>query len=149
LINVTAGNTQIYSNTFNSNNASSTPLSPSISLIQGDTYLLLASSGPYPGSTSFYDEVFAYGNTGSFTFPGVAVSDADIQVTAGVADGKFYPGTGGSQAQWFTFNNIDTVPGNNPQLSASPEPLSLALLGIGVAGVVGYSWRKRKLAAGR
>lgn len=34
-----------------------------------------------------------------------------------------------------------------PQAAATPEPASLTLLGIGIAGMAGYGWRRRKLAA--
>jgi hypothetical protein len=35
---------------------------------------------------------------------------------------------------------------NNQFNTAVPEPSSLALLGIGIAGMAGYGWRRRKLA---
>jgi hypothetical protein len=34
-----------------------------------------------------------------------------------------------------------------PPVTGTPEPASVVLLGIGVIGMVGYSWRRRKLAA--
>lgn len=36
--------------------------------------------------------------------------------------------------------------GTASSLTAVPEPASLTLLGIGIAGMAGYSWRRRKLA---
>jgi hypothetical protein len=40
------------------------------------------------------------------------------------------------------------IGGAGGQSGAAPEPASLTLLGIGAAGMIGYGWRRRKLAPG-
>jgi hypothetical protein len=44
---------------------------------------------------------------------------------------------------------LDAIGYNLSGMSATPEPASLALLGIGIAGIAGYGWRKRKEIVGR
>jgi PEP-CTERM motif len=51
----------------------------------------------------------------------------------------------GNPVQSLIGNPAPPPPGNDT--SASPEPTSLALFGIGIAGLAGYRWKRRKLAA--
>jgi hypothetical protein len=45
--------------------------------------------------------------------------------------------------------NFDWLPGGNEYvgISDAPEPATLTMLGIGIAGMAGYGWRRRKAAA--
>jgi PEP-CTERM motif len=46
-------------------------------------------------------------------------------------------------------NGFDWLPGGNEYvgISDAPEPATLTILGIGIAGMAGYGWRRRKAAA--
>jgi hypothetical protein len=55
--------------------------------------------------------------------------------------------TGGSSADTnvkslFAFSNILTVP--QADAPSAPEPATLTLMLVGIGGLVGYGWRKRK-----
>jgi MYXO-CTERM domain-containing protein len=44
---------------------------------------------------------------------------------------------------------LDTISGNVTfQAQVAPEPSGLALAGVGLAGLLGYGWRRRKPAVG-
>jgi hypothetical protein len=51
-----------------------------------------------------------------------------------VIPGLFDPNTG----------NLQLAPGSVPGLAPAPEPATLTLLGFGTAGLLGYSWRRRR-----
>jgi hypothetical protein len=53
--------------------------------------------------------------------------------------------TWSTQQQSFAIGALE-VTENGPQVTGVPEPGSLTLLGIGVLGLLGYGWRRRKQA---
>jgi hypothetical protein len=69
-------------------------------------------------------------NTESNAFPSTLMDTLVIQETpvAGVTS--------------FNFDNINVT----EQATVTPEPASLTLLGLGVAGMAGYGWRRRRTA---
>jgi PEP-CTERM motif len=60
---------------------------------------------------------------------------------AGTAESVIFTGA----ANEIGFDNITL--GSAVATSGTPEPASLALFGIGIAGLAGYGWRRRKMAA--
>ncbi len=139
-------NTTVYSTTYS-------PLAPTgnpalsvlhltglnVSLKAGDVYDLFATSSIV---FSANDEVsqFLVLNSPPLTYP---TSDADISVTSGYFSGATtgFP----ANSAWAAFTNLTTSP--PPVAPATPEPSSLALLGLGGFGLVAYRrWRKRASA---
>jgi hypothetical protein len=45
------------------------------------------------------------------------------------------------------YNEPSSSTGLNVQMSGTPEPATLTLLGIGIAGMAAYAWRRRKQVA--
>ena len=54
---------------------------------------------------------------------------------------------GGAPLDWYTVTPTFGDPAFSPIAEAVPEPSSLTLLGIGIAGMAGYRLRRRKAAA--
>ncbi len=105
-------------------------LTPNVALKAGDVYQLVASSSTVSNANDeIYTAISSYGGTA----PNYPVSDAEISITGGA----FSSGGSSNTQQWGAFNNIST--------QAVPEPASLTLFGLGVAGVAGYAWRRRNL----
>jgi hypothetical protein len=108
----------------------------------------------YPGNNA------AGGHNNSGTY-GVGIISGPSELTIyGLVFGQ--PGTGSqseiniwgvgndSYALWSEANgsyNIQISSGGSFTLTANPEPASLTLLGLGLACVAGYTWRRRKKAA--
>lgn len=106
---------------------------PNVALHGGDVYQLVASSTVVSGAN---DELFEYSTTFGFTAPAYPAANSDIVVT----QGAFSSGGFENAAAWGAFTNIST-------LQSVPEPSSVTLLGLGVVGIAGAAWRKRRLTA--
>jgi hypothetical protein len=85
--------------------------------------------------------VLTFGGT---TNPGV-YSHYSVNSTNGISGFAFVP----PDQNYFVEGNtsIDNVSVFQGASSAVPEPSNLTLLGIGIAGIAGYGWRRRRLAA--
>jgi len=73
---------------------------------------------------------------------GVVYGEASHANNAWVRAGIASP-AGSASLPFYGISAELTVPG----VATTPEPSTLTLLGIGIAGMAGYGWRRRKLAA--
>jgi hypothetical protein len=105
-----------------------------ITLQSGHLYGLVASSSIVSGGNDEVSQVLSPYSTD----PAYPVSNADISVTQGI----FSTGGGFQQSNyWAAFTNITTSSG------AVPEPASLSMLGVGVAGLAFYVRASKKPVA--
>jgi hypothetical protein len=91
---------------------------------------------PSSGGTSQASSVQAGGNFqgGTLVFTGAPFTSVTLQ-------GFFSGGTSPTQ---ISIDNLHLTPA---VAALVPEPASLTLFGVGAAGLFGYSWRRRRLAA--
>jgi hypothetical protein len=54
--------------------------------------------------------------------------------------------TTGTENGFLLGSNSDSFQVYGPDVASTPEPASMTLLGLGVAGMAGYGWRRRKQA---
>jgi PEP-CTERM motif len=102
----------------------------------GMAYSNPALNGPYDGGTGInhiYSTDYTQGGGLDPSVPtGTYVGFEDLPV--------FAPPDYNYADEQFVFTNVAMT-------STAPEPATLALLGIGIAGMTGYGWRRRKAAA--
>ena len=78
---------------------------------------------------------------------GIASKDTTSGANAvGTSPGANYVSTDGGNTFLGPTGNTGSA-GIEGVATAAPEPASLTLLGIGIPGIAGYGWRRRKLAA--
>jgi hypothetical protein len=82
------------------------------------------------GAVDSNGHVFAANNDGNLTF-------IDYSTTGNIASAKFV-------STQFLANSLDDVAPLSGLGSTTPEPASVVLLGLGVAGLAGYGLRRRK-----
>ena len=73
-----------------------------------------------------------------------AVNDGPLAVTIPVGATQLQLGI--NDDIYFDNSGALLVDVSGPGVAAAPEPATLTLLGIGVAGMAGYGWRRRKTA---
>jgi len=80
------------------------------------------------------------------SFPARSFFDVFIDISLPTIDGNnnaIVGFTGGTGA----LNSTQVISNFSFGPAAAPEPSTLTLLGIGIASIVGYGWRRRKPAA--
>jgi PEP-CTERM motif len=101
----------------------------------GNAYSDPSLNGPYDGGTGINHVYSTNYDSGTNQLPGIPSG-----TYVGFEDLPLYQGPDYNYTdEQFVFTNTS--------MSSSPEPTSLALFGIGIAGLAGYRWRRRKVTA--
>jgi hypothetical protein len=105
-----------------------------------DQFWIASGSGPLTGGTGLLElsPAGAIGNSILFSLP------SDPFFGPGFTDGTTYTTTDGS----VVLTDVGTVTyALEPEATATPEPSTLTLLGIGAVFSLGYGWRRRRKLA--
>jgi hypothetical protein len=105
-----------------------------------------ALSRTFVGDGGFSPQIGGF--SGSLFVANSAFTSYDLSHSFGPVSGPFSSNlTGGPPIDTsdgkLTFSSF----GSTGTFTATPEPASLTLLGIGVAGMMGYTWRRRRQQA--
>lgn len=118
----------------------------SVATIVGDTYLLQFDLGAFgTGAASISASAGGTSSAYSFTAPsGPQVWQQESLTFIATSSNTLISLLGTGASGGGTYIGLDNVTLVDVGPAAVPEPATMTLLGIGIAGMAGYGWRRRK-----